>query len=383
MQMSFFFSNFVRVCAEKRLHQSHQINETRQIIDMKTIIRRAIPMLIAALPLLQCGALTLPENAPVLVYNMPLTHIDFVIEYDEIVTEVGPFYQYSERYLGTKDVITKAEKQYVLTGVHAKMEASADASRSYVLEDKSGKLSLLTFTPHGTLAGYNVSEPKAGMQPMPKADCPKPKADNGSAPHLMPLLEEQLMASSRAKMAEGAAKQIYRVREMRLNLIGGEVDHAPADGEALRLMLQALDEREKELIALFVGTKSIKHHFYVVRYTPEAEGKNTDKVLIRFSKHFGIVAADDLSGEPLTLHLAATKHKLETPEKEAKLSPTLYYNIAGEAAMTVTYQDATLLSRQAAIAQWGVSVPLNSSMLDGHTQIVFDPLTGNIVSIEK
>lgn len=340
-------------------------------------------MLIASLPLMPCVALTLPENTPVLVYNMPLTHIDFVVEYDEVVTEVGPFYQYSERYLGTKDVITGSEKQYVLTGVRAKVKADADASRSFVLDDKSGKLSLLTFTPYGTLAGYNVPDSKAKNQPKQKADSPKQKADNCNAPHLMPLLEEQLMASSRAKMAEGAAKQIYRVREMRLNLIGGEVDHAPADGEALRLMLKALDEREKELVALFVGTKTIKHHSYTVRYTPLTDGKNMDKVLIRFSKHFGIVAADDLSGEPIMLHLTATKHQLQSPEKEAKPAPTLYYNVAGEGAFTITYADETLLNIQTPVAQWGVSVPLNSAMLDGRTQIVFDPLTGNIVSIEK
>ena len=347
---------------------------------MKTIIRKVLFLLIAAFPSLPCIALTLPESTPVLVYHMPQTYIDFVVEYDEIVTEVGPFYQYSERYLGTKDVITKAEKQYVLTGIHAAAGICADTSRTYVVNDKAGKLSLISFTPHGTLAGYNI--------PLTTG---KPEIDNNSQPeledieciHLMPLLEEQLMASSRAKMAEGAAKQIYRVREMRLNLIGGEVDHVPADGEALRLMLQALDEREKELIALFVGTKSVKHHRYSVRFTPKADDKNLDKVLIRFSKHFGIVAADDLSGEAITLHLTATRNSLVPPEKEVKLPPTLYYNIPGEAGMTVTYADATLLNIQFPVAQFGVTVPLNNMLLNGDTRIQFDPMTGNIVSIEK
>ena len=348
---------------------------------MKTTHPTVFTLLAAALTLLPCKALTLPEATPVLTYAMPLTHIDFVIEYDEIITEVGPFYQYSERYLGTKDVITKAEKQYVLTGVHAAAGATADITRSFVLNDKTGKLSLLAFTPYGTLAGYNVSEPKAKGPEMQCKD-KKPKTDC-NMPQLMPLLEEQLMASSRAKMAEGAAKQIYRVREMRLNIIGCEVDHAPADGEALRLMLQALDEREKELTALFLGTKTVKHHTYTVRFTPEANGKNLDKVLIRFSKHFGIVAADDLSGEPVTLRLTVSKNSLEPQEKEAKLPPTLYYNIPGEAGITIVYADDTLLSQQLPVAQWGVSVPLNSSLLNGDTHIVFDRLTGNIVSIEK
>ena len=335
--------------------------------------------MIAALPVLSVSALQLPESTPVLVYNMPLTHIDFVVEYDEIQTEVGAFYQYSERYLGTKDVITKAEKQFVLTGVHASVDATADETRSFVVEDKSGKLSLLSFTPYGTLAGYN-----SGV-----VDTQKSKEEGqvseveSEMPRLMPLMEEQLMASSRAKMAEGAAKQIYHIREMRLALIGGEVDHVPADGEALRLMLKALEEKEKELVSLFVGTKSVKHHRYTVRYTPEAQAKNLDKVIIRFSKHFGIVAADDLSGEAITLHLTAATHTLVPPEKEVKLPPTLYYNIPGEAGVKVTYTDQTILNEQLPVAQWGVTVPLNSTLLNGNTRILFDPMTGNIVTIEK
>ena len=352
----------------------------RYIIDMKTIIRKVLPLLVVALPMISSNALTLPESTPVLVYYMPQTHIDFVVEYDEIVTEMGPFYQYSERYLGTKDVITKAEKQYVLTDVHATVGACADSSRAFVVNDKAGKLSLLSFTPYRTLAGYNIA---------PKTDnheiviSPKPKQEDTEGTYLMPLMEEQLMASSRAKMAEGAAKQIYRVREMRLNLIGGEVDHVPADGEALRLILKALDERENELVALFVGTKSIKHHRYTIRYTPEVQGKDINKVLIRFSKHFGIVAADDLSGEAIMLHLTASRNSLVPQEKEVKLPPTLYYNLPGEAAINVTYADATLLNMQLPVAQYGVDVPLNSTLLNGNTRILFDPMTGNILSIEK
>lgn len=45
-------------------------------------------------------------------------------------------------------------------------------------------------------------------------------------------------------MAEVAAKQLYRIRESRLNLVTGEVDELPADGESFKLIIQQLDEQE-------------------------------------------------------------------------------------------------------------------------------------------
>ena len=53
------------------------------------------------------------------------------------------------------------------------------------------------------------------------------------------------MAGSTAKQAEVAAKQIYRIRESRLNILTGEADNLPPDGEAMKLVIQQLEEARK------------------------------------------------------------------------------------------------------------------------------------------
>ena len=192
------------------------------------------------------------------------------------------------------------------------------------------------------------------------------------------------MASSTAKMAEGAAKLIYRIREMRLNLLAGDVEKYPADGDALKRVLNEMDKREQELTALFIGRRTVTHHIHHVTYTPAANGKNTDKILLRFSKHFGVVANDDLSGEPVNIQINKAAHQLVTPDKPAKSgAPTLYYNLPAGSKLTVTYGEQVMINHPVEVAQWGVSVPLNSALLDGKTRITFNPLTGAIVSIEK
>lgn len=343
-------------------------------------------LLMCSVPFGTMQALVLPEEEPVLVYRMPLTQVEVTVSYDEISTEVGQFYQYSERFLGTKDVITTAERRFVLQGLDVKPKAVADTSRTFVLRDKNVKLQLISLSPIGTLAGYNISLP-AENHGHPRK--PKPAADETfigtETSHLMPLLEEQLMASSTAKMAEGAAKQIYRIREMRLNLLSGEVEKAPADGKALQQMLRELEQREQELTALFVGRRTVKHHTQILTYTPQdASAKNKESVLLRFSKYFGVVAADDLSGEPVIVRMSKSIHQLAPNDKPSqKAGTSLYYNLPGSGELTITYGDQVLCNKQMEVAQWGVSVPLNSALMLIMPRITFCPLTGNIIAIEK
>jgi len=344
-------------------------------------------LLVCSVPFGTTAALTLPEDEPVVVYYMPQTQLLFTVEYDEVATEVGPFYQYSGRYLGTKDVQTKAEKQFVLRDVKFITMAVADTSRCYQLSDKSGKSQLVSLTPFGTLAGYNLPRPVApqpcGMHhPEPcKNGCEALVGTETSS--LMPLLEEQLMASSTAKMAEGAAKQIYRIREMRLNLLAGDVEKYPADGEALKQVLQELDKRERDLTALFIGRRIVTHHVHHVTYTPQSNGGNRESILFRFSRYYGVVANDDLSGEPVTIRLTKSAHQSVSAEKPAPKVPTLYYNLPGSGNLTVNYGERELINHPVEVAQWGIGIPVNSALLNGTTHITFNPQTGALVSIDK
>lgn len=95
------------------------------------------------------------------------------------------------------------------------------------------------------------------------------------------LSEELLMAGSTAKQAEVAAKQIYRIRESRMNILTGDADNLPPDGEAMKLVIQQLEEQEKALTNLFTGIRAKEVSDYEVTIVPF---DNLDKeVLFRFS----------------------------------------------------------------------------------------------------
>lgn len=98
------------------------------------------------------------------------------------------------------------------------------------------------------------------------------------------MSEELLMAGSTAKQAEVAAKQIYRIRESRMNILTGDADNLPPDGEAMKLVIQQLEEQEKALTNLFTGIQAKEVSDYEVTIVPF---DNLDKeVLFRFSPNW-------------------------------------------------------------------------------------------------
>ena len=354
---------------------------------MEQHMKKTIMILAAALMAGgQAMAQVVQENEAVVVYYMPKTELVMTLDYDVITETPGVFYQYAQRYLGANEVITESKITYSLTAVEMESTSSADMDRAYqVVAQKGLQTQLLTLSTDGRLMGYGCG---ACDEVEAKGERREAKGERqearGESKKVMPLLEEQFIAGTTAKMAEGAAKQIYRIREMRLNLLAGEVEHVPADGKAMELVLAELSQREEELVALFVGTRSVEHKTHTLHYAPEKTVKK--EVVCRFSQHSGVVKSDDLSGSPIYVNVKTSKPTMRDAETGSKvvLSP-IYYNLPGLAQVDIEYNGQVMCKGDYAIAQLGVAIPLSSELFIGkETPIIrFNPETGNIQSIEQ
>ncbi len=182
--------------------------------------------------------------------------IKVVMEYTQTQSHRGELYQYSERYLGPCDVITEEGTTYQLQHIYDANDQSVKAV--------------------------------------------KPKAADKEAFTQMPtpLSEEAILASSQAKKAEVVAKQIYRIREARINILSGEVDQLPQDGRSMELVLNELNRQERLLLRLFVGYTEVTQHTKTLFLSPS---ETQHEVLLRFSQFAGPVDKDNLSGEPVYL----------------------------------------------------------------------------------
>lgn len=330
---------------------------------------------------LTVNAQLVQDNEMAVVYYLPQTQLWIDVEYEQIVQQRGIFAEYAHKYLAADDIIEADSTFYRLRKISCGTRTVADQSRAYkVVAEKGIPTQLLTLTPKGILYGYNV-EYEAETKPKTNTTTSTTTSTTTDL-GVMPLLEEQIVGKSEAEMAAGAAKQIYRIRETRMYILGGEVDHAPADGNAMKRVLDELDKQERQLIELFIGKEQVTKKLKTLYYTPV----KTEEVAVA---HFSIEKGLGKTGAPILLSIAAKRQlKAATTTVAGKNSPVpsqIYYNIPGSAEVNISCDGQEYASRSLAIAQFGVAVPLARELFTDSElpHIHFDPLTGNIQSITK
>ena len=115
-------------------------------------------------------------------------------------------------------------------------------------------------------------------------------------------------------MAELVAKEIYNIRESKNALLRGEADNMPQDGAQLKIMLDNLNMQERAMTEMFSGTLKEEPKTFTIRLTPK---EMNNEIAFRFSKRLGVVANDDLAGEPYYITITDMKTPA-IPEDDGK-----------------------------------------------------------------
>lgn len=319
-----------------------------------------------------------------ITYSLPKTSLVVDAEVTKVTCKAGPYYKYAEKYLGVKDVITEDKVYYELGKITLENKGVPDADNTYIVEFKGGTVAPYAYlTEEGLLCSINAEyAPEVTVD-----EAVKKKAQTAAkATDTSVFSEELLMAGSTAKQAEVAAKQIYRIRESRLNILTGEADNLPPDGEAMKLVIQQLEEQEKALTNLFTGVRTRETSDYEVSIVPY---DNLDKeVLFRFSDQLGIVDADDLGGVPVYMDLKAIDRAPALDPKEAekkeKSMKGIIYNVPGKASIEINMNKKSLYKGEAQITQFGTREGLAPVMFEDKkapVKVFFYPETGAIKQI--
>lgn len=326
--------------------------------------------------------LNLLSGEPAIVYSLPQTQLEFEIEFERVVAEPGIFYQYSERYLATKDIITESSVGFQLLGIKMNTLTVADANRTFIIQPiaKSGHKNLV-LNDKGILLGVNINP--SDNQEIIKKKIIERREVREVGSDLLPLTEEYMLAGASAKMAEGAAKQIYHIRESRLNLLTGEMERQPSDGKSLQIMLDGLNQQEAELSSLFIGKRTKQIMRKKIIFTPDSI--NEKEVLFRFSAKRGVVDANDLSGNPYYLELQADTIKVTqslTPADISKVSINTVIPV--NATVSITDGIKAMLTEKLELPQLGTVVPLPDTFFKGNpVKVRLNPSTGRLISIEN
>ncbi len=327
------------------------------------------------------NAFSLTEGQSVMVYSLPKTELCIEIVTEKVTEKPGIFYRYSERYLATDKVITEEKTSYKLKSIVVKPRAIADSKRTYSFEPaKKTNQSHLSVDEKGILFGINTPYLKDEKKELSVRK--SSKTEDAPTSDLLPLGEEYMMAGSEAKLAEGAAKQIYRIRESRLGILTADVEHLPQDGSSFKTVLNGLNKMEKELTELFVGKVTSEIATSTVYFTPESPVSKD--VLFRLSAFNGVVSKDDLSGKPYYISVSPAPIPMATTNsKNQKESAALYYVLPASTTININDGVATLYNEVLDVPQLGKVIPISASFIEQpNIKIKFDTKTGRLLTVE-
>ena len=316
-------------------------------------------------------------------YFLPRTAFRVVFVVEKTVTIPGDLNKYAYKYLHLQNVPTKMTTEYRIKSIVLQPYGIPDKTKAYNIKLKNRTVApMLSLSRDGVLMGVNAEVPEDVLPPLPEAV---------PAPALLDarkyMSQEMLMASSTAKLAELVAEEIYDIRSSRNDLVRGEADNTPKDGEQLQLMLNNLDNQDAALSAMFSGQTCKSTEVYHMQLNPSSP---VDKMLLcRFSKPFGLVGSDDLSGEPVYVSIKRVDSMPDSAavatNQEKKRQQGIFCNVPVPATFTIFDASRQYLSTTIPVAQFGTTDILGSSYFDKNatTAVVFHQYTGGVKEIRK
>ena len=240
----------------------------------------------------------------------------------------------------------------------------------------------------GRLLAVNPDAPAEQTLPQPFKPAAKPEIKD---PRSL-LSQEILAAGSVTKMAELTATEIYDIRESRNSLTKGEADFMPKDGEQLRIMLNSLDQQDKVLSSMFVGTISKDTTETVFTITPD---KEIDKqVLFRMSAKLGLLDSDDMAGSPYYIYIKdlqtlpktenldekAQKAKEKAEQAAKEKGNGLFVNVPSKIRVTIAEGNNKVAEYETTAGQFGKVELLSGDLFNKRftTRLTLDPQSGAV-----
>ena len=133
---------------------------------------------------------------------------------------------------------------------------------------------------------------------------------------------------------------------------------------------------------MFSGTIKEEPKTVIIRLTPK-EMKN--EVAFRFSKKLGVVANDDLAGEPYYVSIT----NLKTPDlsvvENKKKVEGIAYNVPGRAQVILTQNNKKLFDEELPITQFGTIEFLAPVLFNKNStvKVLFDTATGGLIKVDR
>ncbi len=313
-----------------------------------------------------------------LVYALPQTRLYFEVEMVKTIIKKGPYAEYANRMLGLQNVPMKDTESWQIKSIRITDKQEVDSKQLYTVsftDYPQNMDKLFRFTKEGLLMDLTASNVLVNNQnsgksseefqfvntavrntTIEKVDTVYKTVLTDTAFVRIPVLQRKVLGKTAEEQAREAAQQIFNIRQSRLDVLTGNVDH-PADGAAFKLILQALDIQEEQLLSLFNGAKIENRQIVTYPALPEKPAAST--TLFYFSDRMGVVNKNTAGAKEVWYEIGKSVIPASiTPDQQAK--NIVYYRIPQIVEVSAGVDKAVLVKEQATICQFGniVSFPL-------------------------
>jgi len=322
------------------------------------------------------------------IYALPQTVLKVEVTLREERSIPGPYWEYAEKYLGLKDVVTRSTSHWSIWDVSIGQHSELDPQQIYslnVLEGAFDDSVLLPYLEQGTiLKGTEIIRESIkgnGLESTSRDNVVR-YDDLGVNNNFeertetmyktivtdtafveVPVQRTVVEQKSSATKAREAADFLLELRTRRFEMLTGEYDVYP-DGEAMAATIQKLDQMESSYLSLFTGksiTRVLKRTWFIV---PEAGSAPSSYHLDNFSDRQGFVPPELMEGMPLELVITPMGKTLRVAgyfSPATISSNTLLYRIPDVVELKVMLGEEALSTHRISIYQSGqlVTAPVH------------------------
>jgi hypothetical protein len=327
-----------------------------------------------------------------IVYGLPLTVFDIVVDVERDLEKPGPYARFAGDMLGLKDVITTEKETWSIKSVKIKSLEELDPSEFYVIESNTlFQSNVLALKSEGLILDLNPAvfeKNKKNTKDNPVLKEQTGFFDLGSDEYFVtqvdtafrlvkldtsfikiPYLVERKKQLSAEQLAERAAKSLLELREGKHLILTGEANVFPQDKSAI----DEMNRLEREYLSLFCGKILSEHKTYSFSLIPEKEMLDEPVIIFRFSKNRGISEAADNTSAPITIEFTPAKKTKDVTivnKQSGSLVPgqkydKLYYRVPEIVSVNIKEGTKNIYSSRKLIYQFGEVIQLPANYIIG------------------
>lgn len=328
------------------------------------------------------------------VYALPQTAFQVEVTITLSHEFAGIYSQYADKLLGLTHVISSDKNVFSLKSVEIQAIAIPDTACMYAVELSSAQMKKGWLTQHKMACAESglMQEPMcyaeqsvqipdffryySDLAYMEQTDSYTETQLVDGVVRQVPAQKKQMVAKSGAQQAQEAADMIGRIRDDRYELLTGENEVAYSSS-TLAMMLEKLDELERNYLSLFTGFVVDEELHYTLVVTPDS----TARLLPLFSVSPTAGFNTRLSAKP------AENYYLQLePEEGVNVADefVISWNCSKGNKPNTGYRIRTPKATELTLMQGGSAIqPLGTRMVYQFGNIEVLPLNQNHIDIEK